>query len=207
MTTHLSRLSIIALCGLIFGCTTPPPPESLRNAKANNELATDREYAIGAGDALSIDVWRHADLSISVPVRPDGKISTPLVEDMEAAGKTPTQLARDIEAVLAEYVKSPKVTVIVTSFRGVTDQIRVIGEAAEPLSLPYREGLTLLDVMIAVGGLTEVASPRKAKILRRTDEGMIDIPVRPDILLRDGDVRYNVNMLPGDVLLIPEARF
>jgi polysaccharide export outer membrane protein len=205
---HLPRLLIIALCGLIWACSTPPPPASVRNATAGDSVAAaNLEYSIGAGDGLSIDVWRHGDLSAAVPVRPDGKISTPLVEDMQAAGKTPTQLARDIETVLAEYIKSPKVTVIVTNFQGVTDQIRVIGEAAQPRSLPYRQGLTLLDVMIAVGGLTDVASPRRAKILRRTDEGMIEIPVRPDVLLRNGDVRYNVNMLPGDVLIIPEARF
>ncbi len=166
------------------------------------------EYQIGPGDQLDIFVWRHPDVSSAVPVRPDGKISTPLVEDMQAAGKTPTELARDIESVLAEYIKSPVVTVIVTGFVGdLTEQVRVVGQAMQPRSLPYRQNLTLLDVLIEVGGLTDLAAGRRAKIIRRQGAEMIEINVRPDILLDKGDLRANVQMRPGDVLIIPEARF
>ncbi|MFK7886883.1 MAG: XrtA/PEP-CTERM system exopolysaccharide export protein [Gammaproteobacteria bacterium] len=207
MSNVFPRLAILLLAGFLVACGTTPPPAEIRNANAAPAVSAG-EYSIGAGDSLDIYVWRHDDLSRGVPVRPDGKISTPLVEDMQAAGKTPTQLARDVEVVLGEYIKSPKVTVIVTGFQGAsTDQIRVIGEASQPQTIAYRQGLTLLDVMISVGGLTEVASGKRTKILRRDGAQMKEIGVRPDLLLRKGDVRYNVNMLPGDVLIIPESRF
>jgi polysaccharide export outer membrane protein len=153
-------------------------------------------------------VWRHADLSTTVPVRPDGRISTPLVEDMEAAGKTPTELARDIEAVLQEYIRSPTVNIIVQEFVGTFgEQIRVVGQAANPQALPYREGMTLLDVMIAVGGLSEFAAGNRAKLIRRVGGEQTEIRVRLDDLLNNGDIRQNVSMRPGDVVIVPEARF
>lgn len=206
MSRVLFRMWPALLAAFLVACGGTPPTDEVRNA--TTQVGIDSEYSIGAGDSLDIYVWRHDDLSRAVPVRPDGKISTPLVEDMQAAGKTPTALARDIEVVLAEYVKSPKVTVIVTGFQGASDdQIRVIGEASQPQNISYRQGLTLLDVMITVGGLSEIASGKRTKILRRVNGTMEEINVRPDLLLRNGDIRYNVNMLPGDVLLIPEARF
>lgn len=206
MSRILFRVWPAVLAAFLVACTGAPPPDEVRNATTSVDDVG--EYSIGAGDSLDIYVWRHDDLSRAVPVRPDGKISTPLVEDMQAAGKTPTQLARDVEVVLTEYIKSPKVTVIVTGFQGASnDQIRVIGEASQPQTISYRQGLTLLDVMISVGGLTEIASGKRTKILRRISGTMEEISVRPDLLLRNGDIRYNVNMLPGDVLLIPEARF
>ncbi|MEO1574251.1 MAG: XrtA/PEP-CTERM system exopolysaccharide export protein [Pseudomonadota bacterium] len=207
MSPLLFRMWPALLAAFLVACTGgTPPTDEVRNA--TTQVGEDSEYSIGAGDSLDIYVWRHDDLSRAVPVRPDGKISTPLVEDMQAAGKTPTELARDIEVVLAEYIKSPKVTVIVTGFQGASDdQIRVIGEASQPQNISYRQGLTLLDVMITVGGLSEIASGKRTKILRRVNGTMEEINVRPDLLLRNGDIRYNVNMLPGDVLLIPEARF
>jgi polysaccharide export outer membrane protein len=141
-------------------------------------------------------------------VRPDGKISTPLIEDMTAAGKTPTALARDIEAVLAEYIRTPTVNVIVQRFVGTFgEQIRVVGQAANPQALPYREGMTLLDVMIAVGGLSVFAAGNRAKLIRRQADGQVEVPVRLDDLLNDGDIAQNVTMRPGDVVIIPEARF
>ncbi|MEM7082318.1 MAG: XrtA/PEP-CTERM system exopolysaccharide export protein [Pseudomonadota bacterium] len=165
-------------------------------------------YAIGPGDNLDVHVWRHEDLSRVVPVRPDGKISTPLVEDMRAAGKTASELARDIEAQLSEYIKTPKVTVIVTGFVGQTnDQIRVIGMGGQPRAISYTANMSLLDVMIAVGGLSEFAAPRRSKILRRVNGEGTEIPVRPDLLLERGDIRYDIPMRPGDVLIIPESRF
>ena len=166
------------------------------------------EYTIGPGDVLKVFVWRHDDLSSTVPVRPDGRISTPLVEDMPAAGKTPTELARDIENVLEEYIRSPTVNIIVEEFVGTFgEQIRLVGQAANPQALPYRDGMTLLDVMIAVEGLAEFAAGNRGKIIRRTEEGQAEIRVRIDDLVNDGDIRQNVVMRPGDVVIIPEARF
>lgn len=166
------------------------------------------EYLIGAGDQIQIFVWRNPDLSISVPVRPDGKISTPLVEDMQAVGKSPTQLSRDIEVVLAEYVKSPKVNVIVTGFVGVfSEQIRVVGKAASPRALSYRREMTLLDVMIEVGGLAEGAAGNRAKVLRSYGGQQREIKVKLNDLLDKGMISANLEMLPGDVLIIPESRF
>lgn len=166
------------------------------------------EYAVGPGDSLQIFVWDHADLSTEVQVRPDGKISTPLVEDLQAAGRTPTELARDIENVLKEYVRSPVVTVIMQGFVGEgSQQIRVVGQAAAPMALQYKQGMTVLDVMIEVGGLSEFASGNKAKIVRRTADGEVEIRVKLNDLLNDGDIRQNVKMMPGDVLIIPQSFF
>lgn len=165
------------------------------------------EYLIGPGDTLNIFVWRNPELSTTIPVRPDGRISTPLVEDMQAVGKTPTQLARDMEAALAAYVKSPQVNVIVQDFKGTFgDQIRVVGQATEPRALPYRRNITVLDVMIEVGGLTQGAAGNRAKIVRRYGGKQTEIRVRLDDLLNDGNMAENVEMMPGDVLIIPPSR-
>jgi len=165
-------------------------------------------YIIGAGDQLQVFVWRNPDLSITVPVRPDGKISTPLVEDMQAVGKTPTQLSRDMEVVLARYVKTPQVNIIVTGFVGsFGEQIRVVGKAVEPQSLPYRDDMTLLDVIIEVGGLDEGAAGNRAKVLRRFGGTPQEINVRINDLINKGKMSENIEMLPGDVLIIPESRF
>jgi polysaccharide export outer membrane protein len=172
------------------------------------ESAEVEHYLVGAGDGLQVFVWGHPDLSTAVAVRPDGLISTPLVEDMQAAGKTPTELAREIENSLSNYVRSPTVTVIVQNFVGEYDQqIRVVGQAAEPTSIPYRSGMTVLDVMIAVGGLAEFASGNKSRIVRRQNGEQIVIKVRLKDLLNKGDMRQNVRMRPGDVLIIPESAF
>ena len=165
-------------------------------------------YIIGAGDTLQVFVWGHDDLSTAVAVRPDGNISTPLVEDMRAAGKTPTELARAIEEVLGEYVRSPTVTIIIQQFVGEYDrQIRVVGQATEPKSLNYRSGMSLLDVMIEVGGLSEFASGNKAKIVRKENGEEVVMNVRLRDLLNQGDMSQNVRMRPGDVLIIPESIF
>ena len=166
------------------------------------------EYRIGPGDSLQIFVWNHPELSVTVPVRPDGMISTPLVENMRADGKTPSQLARDMETALAEYVRTPTVNVIVTQFVGTYgDSIRVVGQAQTPQSLPYRANMTVLDVMIAVGGLAEFAAGNRAYIIRREGDQEVKIPVRLNSLLNGGDTSANVPMRPGDVLIIPESRF
>lgn len=166
------------------------------------------EYRIGPGDQLNVFVFNQPELTISVPVRPDGLISTPLVENMPAAGKTPSELARDMEKKLAEFIRSPSVNVIVTNFVGnYGDQVRVVGQAANPQALPYRSGMTVLDVMIAVGGLGEFAAGNRARLIRRVEGKTIETKVRLDDLLNDGDIRANVPVEPGDVLIIPESRF
>ena len=168
----------------------------------------EANYQIGPGDVLDIFVWRNPEISTQVPVRPDGKISTPLVEDMVAVGKTPSELARDMEKVLATYIKSPSVNVIVTEFRGTFEkQIRIVGQAANPQSIPYREGMTVLDVMIAVGGLGEFAAGNKAKLVRTVNGEVTEYRVRLDDLLNKGEIRHNVEIKPGDVLIIPESFF
>jgi polysaccharide export outer membrane protein len=165
-------------------------------------------YVIGPGDGLQVFVWGHDDLTTDVQVRPDGEISTPLVEDLQAAGKTPTALARDIELALSEFVRSPTVTVIVEQFVGeYAQQIRVVGQAAEPQALSYRDGMTVLDVMIEVGGLAEFASGNRARIVRRVGDSEIVIKVKLNNLLNKGDMEQNIHMMPGDVLIIPESIF
>jgi polysaccharide export outer membrane protein len=167
---------------------------------------TEADYIIAPGDRLSVFVWNNPELSVEVPVRPDGKITTPLVEDVKASGKTSAQLAREIEGKLGEFVKYPKVSVTVTEFLGrYSEQIRVIGEAAEPKSLPYREGMTVLDVVIAVGGLTEFANGNKAILVRSVNGEQKRYRVRLNDLINDGDISANVPVLPGDVLTIPEV--
>jgi polysaccharide biosynthesis/export protein len=164
-------------------------------------------YLVGPGDSLQIFVWDHEDLTTTVQVRPDGKISTPLVEDLQAAGRSPTQLARDIEGVLDEFVRSPVVTVIVQSFVGeTTQQIRVVGQAVEPRALQYRQGMTVLDVVIEVGGLSEFAAGNRARIVRVVNGTETEMRVRLDDLLNKGRMDQNMRMLPGDVLIIPQSR-
>ena len=182
---------------------------------ANNELnssnSTDVQipyYNIGPGDRLDVFVWGNRDLSTSVTVRPDGYLTTPLVEDVKASGKTPSELAREMEVKLKKFIKNPKVTITVTEFVGrYTEQIRVIGEAARPTALPYRENMTLLDVIIAVGGLTEFASGNSSTLVRTKGDEKKQYTVRLDDLIKDGDMSVNVKMMPGDVLVIPEAWF
>ena len=165
------------------------------------------DYVIGPGDTLQVFVWRNPDLSVTVPVRPDGKISTPLVEDMTAVGKTPSVLARDIEKALSEYVKSPQVNVIVTIPVSVFSQVKVIGQVLKPQSVPYREGMTVLDALLAVGGLGQFAAGNRAHIARIVNGKEQDIKVKLDALVNGGEMQQNLKLLPGDVLVVPESRF
>jgi len=162
------------------------------------------QYVIGPGDFLQIVVWRNEELSTEIPVRPDGKISTPLVDDMVASGKTPSQLGSDMEAVLGEFLRTPEVSVIVTQ-QGTSNQIQVVGEVNTPQSVSYHEGLRVLDVMVAVGGLNEFAAGNRARVIRPTDNGQVDCHVKVKSLL-DGDMSQNILVFPGDVLVIPETR-
>ena len=168
--------------------------------------AESSDYLIGPGDQLQIFVWDHADLTTEVQVRPDGKISTPLVEDLQAAGQSPTALAREIERVLTQYVRSPVVTVIVQGFVGeAQQQIRVVGQAVQPKALQYHQGMTVLDVMIEVGGLSEFAAGNRARITRNVGGKTTDIRVRLKDLMNDGRIKENIRMMPGDVLIIPRS--
>ena len=201
---------LIVSISLLTACSNKPVSgrEEVVEASVEVENAIPANYQIGPGDVVDIFVWRNADVSITVTVRPDGKISSPLVEDMQAIGKTPSQLARDIEGILASYIKSPAVTVIVKEFGGLyAQQVRVVGEAAQPQGVLYRDKMTLLDVMIAVGGLTEFSAGNKAKIVRTVKGKQEVLQVRIADLIKDGDLDENVEMAPGDILIIPEAWF
>jgi polysaccharide export outer membrane protein len=170
--------------------------------------APNNNYVIGAGDNLQIFVWQNKDLSTAVPVRPDGQISIPLVEDMQAAGKTPTELARDIETRLKKFVNDPVVTVMVSSFVGAySQQIRVVGEAAQPQALSYRQNMSVLDAMIAVGGLTPYAAGNRAKLVRTINGRQTTRDLNLSDLLKDGDMSANMPLQPGDIIIIPESYF
>jgi polysaccharide export outer membrane protein len=165
------------------------------------------DYVIGPGDVLQVFVWRNPELSSTVPVRPDGKISTPLNEDMVATGKSPSQLARDIEKVLAEFVRSPQVNVIVNSAVSTFSQVKVVGQVKAPQALPYRKGLRVLDVVLATGGVTDFAAPNRARIVRVVDGKTKELRVKLGDLLNDGDLKQNVELLPGDVFIVPQSMF
>jgi len=170
-------------------------------------LPSDRSanYLIGPGDTLNIVVWRNNELSALVPVRPDGKISIPLIDDMQASGKTPSQLSKDMEAVLGEYLRTPEVSVIVTG-QGAANQIQVVGEVNSAQSLSFREGLRILDVIVAVGGLSEFAAGNRTNLVRQIEGEQVECRVRLKDLM-SGDLTQNINVYPGDVLIVPETRF
>ncbi len=164
-------------------------------------------YLIGPLDVINIVVWRNPELSTSVPVRPDGRVSIPLVEDLQAAGRNPTDLSREIERALSKYIRDPIVTVIVTGFQGAySEQIRVIGEATRPQAIPYRQNMTVLDVMVQVGGLTDFAAGNRAVLVRGAEQGR-QYSVRLQDLVKRGDISANVDVKPGDVLIIPQSWF
>jgi polysaccharide export outer membrane protein len=178
-----------------FAAQAPAPP------------AVSADYLIGPGDSLRVFVFQNEELSVTVPVRPDGKISIPLVEDMVAVGKTPSQLARDIEKSLSEYVKSPKVNVVVMGAMSVFSQVRVIGQVKTPQALPYRDGMTVLDAVLAVGGLGQFAAGNRAHLVRNENGRQTEIKVKLDALVNSGDMKQNLALRPGDVLVVPESRF
>lgn len=202
----LGVVLLLTGCGYngLFGTHAPPPVVEKSATKAPDD------YVIGSGDSLSIFVYRNPDLSeAGVAVRPDGRISTPLIEDIVAAGKTPTQLGREIEQRLSKYIQDPNVTVIVRGFVGPSDrQVRVIGEATDPIAIPYRDHMTLLDVMIATKGLTKYAAGNRAIIVRTDPDGKRQtIKVRLTDLIKYGDIGQNIEMSPGDTLIVPQSWF
>lgn len=204
----MKMMSILTLL-LISGCGVLGGHEQLPSAQfvSSNE-GPGPQYIIGPLDSLEIFVWRFPELSSTVFVRPDGRLSVPLIDDLAATGKTPTQLARDMEEQLSQYVESPVVSVIVNGFQGpFTQQIRVVGSATAPQAIPYRANMTLLDVMIVVGGMTEFASGNRSTLARVEGTGQKEYTIRLDDLLKDGDVSANVTIEPGDVIIIPESIF
>lgn len=205
LLTAVFALTSLVACDTLSGNYPQLPSAQQRPGAA---APTSPDYLIGPNDNLTVYVWRNPDLTISVPVRPDGRISVPLIDDLQAAGKTPTMLSRDVEKQLAKYVQDPIVTVIVTGFVGpFAQQIRVVGEAARPQAIPFRENMTVLDVMIQVGGLTPFAAGNRALLVRNTGANEQHYRVRLSDLVKDGDVSANVDVLPGDVVIIPQAWF
>lgn len=198
----LAALLVLAGCGNSRTAGVTTLPETAPRTPTG-------QYVIGPGDQLGIFVYQSPQLSLpSLPVRPDGRISMPLVPDVQAAGKTPTQLGSDLAEVLKKYVRDPIVTVMVTGFVGPLErQVRVIGEATDPIAIPYRDRLTALDVMIQTRGLTKFAAGNRAVIIRRNGRQQETIPVRLSDLVRDGDISQNVEMQPGDTLIIPQTWF
>jgi polysaccharide export outer membrane protein len=202
LSTSIRWLALGLLVGLVAACASKPSNQAPAIA-----ATPDYNYIVGAGDTLNIIVWRNPELSLSVPVRPDGKISTPLVDELVAQGKTSIEIAREVEKALGKFVRDPVVTVIVTSFVGpYSEQIRVVGEAAKPQALPYKQKMTVLDVMVAVGGLTDFADGNAASITRAA-EGNKRYSVRLNDLIKRGDISANVEMRPGDILIIPQGWF
>jgi polysaccharide biosynthesis/export protein len=218
MTMRVSAKSWAALFATVSavalsGCASAPragnvlPPATLADETVG---AVADSYIIGPADELTLFVWRNQELSVTAQVRPDGRITTPLITDMVAAGKTPAQLADDIRAALAQYIQEPLVSVIVNRPQGsFSQQVRIVGAAVRPTALPYRANMTVLDVMIAAGGLSEFAAGDRAKLIRvdRTSGEQREYDLRLATLLRRGDIRANVRLEPGDVIIIPESMF
>jgi len=201
LSRYILRLLVsVGVVVIASSCSTIEAPP--------NVAAQQYDYVVGPGDVLEVFVWGNQELSTSVTVRPDGKFTTRLVEDLEASGKSSTQLARDIEEAYAKYVKNPVVTVIVKGFSGVPEQqVRVIGASVNPLSVPFSKHMTLLDLMISVGGLTEFADGNGAVVIRQQGGEKVVYKLRLEDLIREGDISANVDLLPGDIVIIPEAWF
>ena len=204
----LAGLGVTA--ALLSGCSGGSRPELPPAGAVATREAPSEEYVIGPMDQLNVFVWRNPELSAKVQVRPDGRITTPLISDMPAVGKTPAMLADDLKIALGEYIKDPIVSVIVENFSGTySQQIRVVGATEKPASIPYRANMTLLDAMIAVGGLNEFAAGNRARLVRfdKNTARQREYRVRLSDLLKNGDTSANVRLEPGDVIIIPESMF
>jgi polysaccharide export outer membrane protein len=209
----MRRPSVLLLAGwlavspLILSCGSSPPVHPTPTPSEAQAKAVSSDYIIGPGDVLQVFVWRNPELSVTVPVRPDGKISTPLVENMVAVGKSAPQLSRDMEGVLSEYVRQPKVNIIVTNAASAFSLVKVVGQVVKPSAVPYREGMTVLDAILAVGGLSQFASGNHARIVRVENGHETVIKVKVADLVNNGDVSQNLPLKPGDVLVVPQSMF
>ncbi|ARN22239.1 XrtA/PEP-CTERM system exopolysaccharide export protein [Piscinibacter gummiphilus] len=205
----MSAKRVVMLCSVLLSAVFLSACGSMGNYPQAPQATVSAEarYRIGPLDTLNIVVWRNPELSSIVTVRPDGRISTPLVEDLVAAGRSPVDLAREVEGVLGKYVRDPVVTVVVNTFQGIySEQIRIVGEAARPQSVAYRQNMTVLDVMIQVGGLTDYADGNGAVLVRGSENGK-QYSVRLKDLLKRGDISANVPVLPGDIVIVPQSWF
>ncbi|RJY08607.1 XrtA/PEP-CTERM system exopolysaccharide export protein [Aurantiacibacter aquimixticola] len=214
MRSKLSPRTVLMAAGLalaLTGCAGNSAGSELAPARfVSMQEGPGEEYVIGPLDKLTIHVWRNDELGAEVQVRPDGRITTPLVSDMPAVGKTPTMLSEDIRLQLSQYIEEPLVTVIVNEFAGTfSQQVRIVGATAEPASIPFRANMTLLDAMISVGGLSEYAAGNRARLIRfdRESGEQREYDLRLSDLLRRGDSEANVMLMPGDVIIIPESMF
>lgn len=197
---------VISLAGCASNSYEPLPTKAQKQPVTTDPSMYN--YLVGPGDSLNIFVWRNPEVSETVTVRPDGKVTTPLVEDLEVSGMTPTEVARKVEEALSKFIREPIVTVIVEGFEGpYSEQVRIVGEASEPQAIPYREDMSVLDVMIAVGGLTDFAAGNDASVIRVVDGTQVQYGVRIDDLIKKGDITANADILPGDIIIIPEAWF
>jgi polysaccharide export outer membrane protein len=220
----MRRSSVLLLAGwlatspLLLSCASSPPVQhttvstatstpTATATQAQAKTTTSPDYIIGPGDVLQVFVWRNPELSVTVPVRPDGKISSPLVENMVAVGKTAPQLSRDMEGVLSEYVRQPKVNIIVTNAASASSLVKVVGQVAHPQAVPYRDGMTVLDAILAVGGLTQFASGNRSHIVRLENGHETTIKVKVADLVNNGDVSQNLPLKPGDLLVVPQSMF
>jgi polysaccharide biosynthesis/export protein len=203
-------MSLVAVA-FVAGCAAPQSSsqEAINEALSLQTSTSVDEYVLGPTDSIQISVWRNQDLSIGVPVRPDGRVSMPLIGDVMATGKTPEQLANEIEQGLASYIREPQVTVVVTSMGSheFSDRVRVTGAVNQPISVPHRPGMTVLDMMLSAGGANPFANLNSAMLYRALDDRMVAIPVRLDDILNSGDVSTNYRMRPGDILAVPERNF
>ena len=203
---HILFTLILLICSFLVGCSNPLPTATTRASLTTD--VNDYQYLIGPGDQVTIFVWRNPEISGNFIVRPDGKVTTSLVEDIEVSGRTPTMLARQLEEQLSTYINNPRVTVSVGRFNGpFSEQVRVIGEATNPRAVNYTQHMTLLDLMISVGGLTQFANGNNAKLVRVVNNEQITYDIYIEDLIKEGDIAKNVDVLPGDIVIIPEAWF
>lgn len=213
--SHRRLSGLLTACVLfgagLAGCAgTTSAPELPPASFVSMQEGPGEEYVVGPLDELTIFVWRNPELGAKVQVRPDGRITTPLITDMPAVGKTPSMLAEDIRLQLSQYIEDPLVSVIVNSFAGTfSQQVRIVGATEKPASIPYRANMTVLDAMIAVGGLSEYAAGNRARLIRfdKTSGKQKEFALRLNDLLKDGDSKANVMLSPGDVIIIPESMF
>ncbi|MFO1257161.1 MAG: XrtA/PEP-CTERM system exopolysaccharide export protein [Gammaproteobacteria bacterium] len=205
MKSRLKTFYVSAVLLFLTACGTSYP---LLENQTQFDAPNRQDYRIGPGDSINIDVWENPDISVTTPVRPDGKATLPLVQDIQAEGQTPYEFARSVETALKKYINDPIVTVTVLSFVGTfSDKVRVVGEAQQPQAVPYRTGMTLLDLMIQVGGLTDFAAGNRATLIRKVEGRDHQFSVRLDDLVKDGDISANALVYPGDIIIIPEAYF
>lgn len=204
-------LKFISLISLLFlaACSSTPKTGDYGPARNSNPMLLVDEYRIGVDDLVQVTVWKNPDLSVTVPVRPDGRISMPLAGEIVAGGKTPQQVADAVTERLSAYIRDPQVAVILTELRSheFLSRVRVSGAVREPASMPYRQGMTVLDLVLEAGGLNDFAAGNSAKLYRQSDDGMVAIPIELADILNDGEVKTNYAIQPGDILTVPERLF